>query len=54
MIQDKNTIPKKSLTMSEMSDKLLGPELSDIDDNTEERKGTISIFNGPEPDKGEP
>lgn len=32
------------------ADKLLGPELSDVDGNTEERKGTISIFNGPEPE----
>ena len=31
------------------SDLLLGMELSDIDGNTEERSGTISVFNGPEP-----
>ncbi len=31
------------------ADKLLGPELSDVDGNTEERRGTISVFNGPEP-----
>ena len=32
------------------ADRLLGPELSDVDSNTEERGGTISIFNGPKPD----
>jgi len=32
------------------ADRLLGPELSDVDGNTEERKGTISTFNGPPPD----
>jgi mRNA-degrading endonuclease RelE of RelBE toxin-antitoxin system len=31
------------------ADRLLGPELSDVDGNTEERRGTISVFNGPEP-----
>lgn len=31
------------------SDLLLGAEISDVDGNTEERSGTISIFNGPEP-----
>jgi mRNA-degrading endonuclease RelE of RelBE toxin-antitoxin system len=31
------------------ADRLLGLELSDIDGNTEERRGTISVFNGPEP-----
>jgi mRNA-degrading endonuclease RelE of RelBE toxin-antitoxin system len=31
------------------ADRLLGPELSDVDGNTEERGGTISIFNGPPP-----
>ena len=29
---------------------MLGPELSDVDGNTEERRGTISVFNGPAPD----
>jgi DNA helicase IV len=28
------------------ADRLLGPEVSDVDGNTEERKGTISVFNG--------
>ena len=31
------------------ADRLLGPELSDVDGNTEERGGTISVFNGPPP-----
>jgi mRNA-degrading endonuclease RelE of RelBE toxin-antitoxin system len=32
------------------ADRLLGPELSDVDGITEERLGTISVFNGPAPD----
>ena len=31
------------------SDLLLGTELSDVDGNSEDRSGTISVFNGPEP-----
>ena len=31
------------------ADRLLDPELSDVDGNTEERKGTVSVFNGPSP-----
>lgn len=31
------------------ADKLLGPNMSDIDGNTEERKGTVSVFNGVAP-----
>jgi superfamily I DNA/RNA helicase len=31
------------------ADRLLDPELTDVDGNTEKRKGTISIFNGPSP-----
>lgn len=31
------------------ADRLLGPELSDVDGNTEERGGTVSVFNGPTP-----
>jgi superfamily I DNA/RNA helicase len=31
------------------ADHLLGPELSDVDGITEGRKGTVSLFNGPEP-----
>jgi len=31
------------------ADRLLGAEVSDVDGNTEERRGTISVFNGPAP-----
>jgi superfamily I DNA/RNA helicase len=31
------------------SDRLLGPEVSDVDGNIEERGGTVSVFNGPTP-----
>jgi len=31
------------------ADRLLGPEVSDVDGNTEDRRGTVSIFNGPTP-----
>jgi len=31
------------------ADLLLGPELSDVDGHKEERRGTISVFNGPKP-----
>lgn len=31
------------------ADRLLGPELADVDGNVEERRGTISVFNGPKP-----
>ncbi len=32
------------------ADRLLGPELSDVDGNVEERRGTVSVFNGPAPE----
>lgn len=31
------------------ADRLLGPEVSDVDGNTEERLGTVSVFNGAPP-----
>jgi mRNA-degrading endonuclease RelE of RelBE toxin-antitoxin system len=31
------------------ADRLLGPELSDVDGNVEDRRGAISVFNGPKP-----
>lgn len=31
------------------ADRLLGPEISDVDGNIETRTGTISVFNGPKP-----
>jgi superfamily I DNA/RNA helicase len=32
------------------ADRLLSPDLSDVDGNNEERNGTVSMFNGPKPD----
>jgi superfamily I DNA/RNA helicase len=32
------------------ADRLLGPEIADVDGNVEERKGTVSVFNGPAPE----
>ena len=32
------------------ADRLLGPHVSDVDGNTEERAGTVSVFNGPDPE----
>ena len=40
---------RTSHQIRQRSDLLLGMEISDIDGNTEERSGTISVFNGPEP-----
>lgn len=31
------------------ADRLLGPEVSDVDGNTEDRRGAVSVFNGPPP-----
>lgn len=31
------------------ADRLLGPEVADVDGNVENRKGTVSVFNGPSP-----
>lgn len=31
------------------ADRLLGPELADVDGNAEDRQGTVSVFNGPLP-----
>ncbi len=31
------------------ADRLLGPEVADVDGNAEERRGTVSVFNGPTP-----
>jgi superfamily I DNA/RNA helicase len=32
------------------TDRLLGPELADVDGITEDRRGTVSVFNGPAPE----
>lgn len=31
------------------ADRLLGPEVADVDGNAEDRRGTVSVFNGPPP-----
>ena len=31
------------------ADRLLDPEISDVDGNVEDRRGTVSVFNGPKP-----
>ena len=31
------------------ADRLLGPEVADVDGNAEDRRGTVSVFNGPVP-----
>lgn len=32
------------------ADRLLGPQIADVDGNVENRLGTVSVFNGPKPD----
>ena len=32
------------------ADQLLGPDVTDVDGNSEDRHGTVSVFNGPSPD----
>ena len=32
------------------ADRLLGPEVADVDGNVDDRRGTVSVFNGPSPD----
>lgn len=32
------------------ADQLLGPDISDVDGNIEDRRGTVSVFNGPAPE----
>jgi len=32
------------------ADRLLGPEVADVDGNKEDRRGAMSVFNGPEPE----
>ena len=33
-----------------VADRLLGPELADVDGNVEDRRGAVSVFNGPQPE----
>jgi mRNA-degrading endonuclease RelE of RelBE toxin-antitoxin system len=40
---------RTSHQIRKQADRLLGPELSDVDGNSEDRRGTTSVFNGPEP-----
>jgi len=40
---------RTSHQIRQQADRLLGPEVSDMDGNTETRKGTVSVFNGPVP-----
>ncbi len=40
---------RTSHQIRQQADRLLGPELADVDGNVEERRGTVSVFNGPEP-----
>ncbi len=41
---------RTSHQIRKQSDRLLAPEVSDVDGNVEGRLGTISLFNGPQPD----
>jgi superfamily I DNA/RNA helicase len=41
---------RTSHQIRKQADRLLGPELADVDGHTEDRRGTISVFNGPEPE----
>ncbi len=40
---------RTSHQIRQQADRLLGPEVSDLDGNIENRKGTVSVFNGPMP-----
>ena len=40
---------RTSHQIRKQADRLLGPELSDVDGNAEDRRGAMSVFNGPEP-----
>lgn len=40
---------RTSHQIRKQADQLLGPEVSDVDGNTESRRGTVSVFNGPTP-----
>lgn len=40
---------RTSHQIRQQADRLLGPEIADVDGNTEDRRGAQSVFNGPEP-----
>lgn len=41
---------RTSHQIREQADRLLGPEVSDVDGNVESRRGTVSVFNGVKPE----
>ena len=41
---------RTSHQIREQADRLLGPEIADVDGNLEERRHTVSVFNGPAPE----
>lgn len=41
---------RTSHQIRQQADKLLGPEVSDVDGNREDRRHTVSVFNGPAPE----
>src|SRR6185295_6122965 len=41
---------RTSHQIREQADRLLGPEIADADDNREDRRHTVSVFNGPPPE----
>lgn len=40
---------RTSHQIRQQADRLLPPELTDVDGNSEDRRGTVSVFNGPQP-----
>jgi len=40
---------RTSHQIRQQADRLLPPELADVDGNAEDRRGTVSVFNGPDP-----
>src|ERR1019366_3498823 len=40
---------RTSHQIRQQADRLLGPEVADVDGNSEDRSDTISVFNGPSP-----
>lgn len=41
---------RTSHQIRQQADRLLGPEVTDVDGNTEDRSDTVSVFNGPPPE----
>ncbi|QJD58408.1 UvrD-helicase domain-containing protein [Pseudomonas sp. gcc21] len=40
---------RTSHQIRQQADRLLGPEVTDVDGNLDDRRGTVSVFNGPSP-----